>query len=118
MKWVKNIILGCIVFIIGCRKVPINPDPKQEQVVDIFSVKEINVANGQDLKFNLKAEGTYILTLFDSTSQQVIARERVVGKIGQNNINLYTKTLPVRYLYLSLEDENNALIGKTLVVIN
>lgn len=115
MKWIKIIILCCVGFIIGCRKVYIEPTP---QPVDIFSVKEVSIKNEGDINFNLKSEGVYTLTLFDSIGQNVVTRERIIGKIGNNSLKLYTKSLPVRYLYLSLEDDNSVQIGKTLLIIN
>lgn len=115
MRWIKIIILCCVSLITGCRKTYVEPEPQKND--DIFLVKEVLVSNGDLLKFNIKSSGIYTLTLFDSIGQQVLIRERIVGKIGQNAINIYTKSLSARYLYLSLEDENNALIGKTMVVI-
>jgi hypothetical protein len=111
------ILLCCVVFIISCRKVEVEPTPPPK-VEDIFSVKETSIGNGDLFKFNLKSEGVYTLTLFDSVGQQVVTRERIIGKIGENSLKLYTKSLPVKYLYLSMEDENGIEIGKTLLVIN
>ena len=117
MKWIKIIILCCVVSIIGCRKVYVEPTPPP-QPTDIFSVKEASITNEGEINFNLKSEGVFTLTLFDSVGQNVVIRERIIGKIGNNSLKLYTKSLPVRYLYLSLEDENSVQIGKTLLVIN
>ena len=94
----------------------IEPTPQKNE--DIFSVKETTISNGDQIKFDLKVDGVYTLTLFDSVGQQVVTRERIVGKLGQNTLNIYTKSLPVRYLYLSLEDVNNVQIGKTLLIVN
>jgi len=115
MRYVLTIL--CLILIWGCRKVEVEPitTPKVE---DIFSVKETSIANGDPLKFTLKSEGVYTLTLFDSIGQQVVTRERIIGKIGENSLKLYTKSLSVRYLYLSLEDVNGIQIGKTLLIIN
>ena len=117
MKWIKIIILCCVVFIIGCRKVYVEPTPPP-QPTDIFSVKEASITNEGEINFNLKSEGVFTLTLFDSVGQNVVTRERIIGKTGNNSLKLYTKSLPVRYLYLSLEDDNGIQIGKTLLVIN
>lgn len=117
MKWIKIILLCCMVSIISCRKIDITPVPPPIQA-DIFSMKEVSVADGQDIKFNLKTEGVYTLTLFDSVGQQVVTRERIIGKTGINNLKLYTKSLPIKYLYLTLADENSVEIGKTLLIIN
>ncbi len=115
MRYLLTILL--LISMWGCRKFDEFPTPPPTQT-DIFSVKESTVTNGQEIKFNLKTEGIYTLTLFDSTAQQVVTRERIIGKIGENSLKLYTKSLPVRYLYLSLEDENSIQIGKTLLIIN
>lgn len=106
-----------MVSIIACRKVYVEPTP-QPAPTDIFSVKEATISNNADILFNLKSEGIYTLTLFDSVSQNVVTRERIVGKLGNNSLKLYTNSLPARYLYLSLEDENSVQIGKTLLIIN
>lgn len=106
-----------MVFIIACRKQIIEPTPPPT-LTDIFSVKESNISDGGELKFSLKSDGVYTLTLFDSTAQQVVTRERIIGKSGVNSLKLFTKSLPTKYLYLTLEDENNLQIGKTLLIIN
>jgi hypothetical protein len=113
----KLLFILFLISIWGCRKVDIIPTPPPTQI-DIFSVKESTVSNGQEIKFNLKEEGIYTLTLFDSTTQQVVTRERINGKIGINNLKLYTKSLPIKYLYLTLKDQNSVEVGKTLLVIN
>jgi hypothetical protein len=118
MKCIKIIVLCCMVFIIGCRKTPIVTDTTSPTEKDIFSVKELNIKNEDPINFNLNSAGVYTLTLFDSVNQQVVTRERIIGKNGNNSLKLYTKSLPVRYLYLSLEDDNSVQIGKTLLIIN
>lgn len=118
MKMNKIILLCLLILFASCKKIQVNPTPESQLIKDIFTLKEITVTNGQELRFYLKNDGIYTLTLFDSVGQQVLTREKIVGKIGQNSINLYTKTLPVRYLYLSLEDQNGGLIGKTIVATN
>jgi hypothetical protein len=115
MRYLLTILF--LISIWGCRKLDVVPTPPPAPS-DIFSVKETSIGNGEQIKFNLKTEGVYTLTLFDSVGQQVVTRERIIGKIGENSLKLYTKSLPVRYLYLSLEDENSVQIGKTLLIIN
>ncbi len=115
MRYLLTILF--LISIWGCRKLDVVPTPPPAPS-DIFSVKETSIGNGEQIKFNLKTEGVYTLTLFDSVGQQVVTRERIIGKIGENSLKLYTKSLPFRYLYLSLEDENSIQIGKTLLIIN
>jgi hypothetical protein len=54
----------------------------------------------------------------DSVTNQVITRERFTGKVGENKLKIYTSSLPVKYLYLLLENESKTQIGKTTITIN
>jgi len=100
----------------GCQKMEIEPVPPQRNE-DIFSTSQASVSDDAPINFNLKTDGIYTLTLFDSASQQVVTRERIFGKIGNNTFRLYTKALPTNQAYLLLHDENNNQIGKTFIVI-
>jgi len=99
----------------GCRKVtPVVIVPVNS---DVFSVSQSSVDNGQELQFNLTKSGVYTLTLGDSTTNQVLTRERFKGQIGINKKKIYTKSLSVKYLYLLLEDENKSKVGKTTIIV-
>ena len=63
--------------------------------------------------FKLTSDSTYVLKLVDKTTNQVISKEKIVGKIGENKINIYTKSIQSKYLYLVLEDGNKKQINKT-----
>ena len=108
-------ILG-LVLLSACRKVEI-PLPIVETNTDIFSKTQTEVTDGQIITFDLKTNGVYTLTIGDSVTNQVVTRERFTGKIGENKLILYTKSLPVTYLYLLLEDGNKTQIGKTTIII-
>ena len=108
-------ILG-LVLLSACTKVEL-PTPVAPTNTDIFSVKESVVVDGQIITFDLKADGVYTLTIGDESTGQVVTRERFTGKIGENKLILYTKSLPVTYLYLLLEDGNKTQIGKTTIII-
>ena len=108
-------MIFCLLFA-ACTKFDIEPVPPK--VEDIFSVKEAQVSDGQDIKFTLQADGIYTLTLTDNTTEQVVMREKIIGKIGVNSLKMWTKSLQSKYLYLSLEDESGKQIGKTLLLIN
>jgi hypothetical protein len=101
----------------ACKKIDVQPQPQPPTVQDIFSVTESTVSNGGDIYFDLKSAGTYTLTMLDET-QNVITRERISGKVGQNKLKIYTSSLPVKYLYLVLEDQSRTQIGKTAIKIN
>ena len=108
-------ILG-LVLLSACTKVEL-PTPVAPTNTDIFSVKESAVVDGQIITFTLKADGIYTLTIGDEVTKQVVTRERFTGKIGENKLTLYTKSLPTSYLYLLLEDGNKTQVGKTTIII-
>jgi hypothetical protein len=112
----KKIIFILLVSLVACRKVEVRPEPKP--TVDIFSVTQSTVSNGADIVINLKSAGRYTLTMGDSVTSQVITRERFTGKVGENKLKIYTSSLPVKYLYLLLEDGSKTQIGKTTIIIN
>ena len=101
----------------SCRKVEVRPEAKPI-TADIFSVSQSTVSNGTDIYVTLKTSGIYTLTMGDSITSQVITRERFTGKVGENKLKIYTSSLPVKYLYLLLEDESKTQIGKTTITIN
>ena len=100
----------------SCRKIEV-PAPVVVNK-DIFSVSQSTVSNGAEIMFNLKLAGIYTLTMGDSVTNQIITRERFIGKVGENKLKIYTSSLPVKYLYLLLEDESKSQIGKTTITIN
>jgi hypothetical protein len=105
-----------LLLISACRKVEILPIPEPVNT-NIFGVKETAVVDGQEIKFTLKTDGVHTLTIGNDATGQVITRERFIGKIGENKLTLYTKSLPVTYLYLLLEDGNKTQVGKTTIII-
>jgi hypothetical protein len=116
MKWTKIIISCCIVFIIACRKVEVRPEPKPI-TTNVFNNAKNTIENGQEIQFDLTKNGVYTLTMGDSTTNQVLTRERFNGQIGINKKKIYTKSLSVKYLYLLLEDENKNKVGKTIIIV-
>jgi hypothetical protein len=113
----KKLLFILFVSLVACRKVEIRPEPKPI-TADIFSVTQSTVSNGADIVVNLKTAGIYTLTIGDNVTNQVITRERFTGKVGENKLKIYTSSLPVKYLYLLLEDESKLQIGKTTIIIN
>jgi hypothetical protein len=112
----KRIILISLILLVGCTKVDL-PAPLPPANVNIFDVKESAVTDGQEIKFTLKDTGVYTLTIGNESTGQVVTRERFTGKIGENKLTLYTKSLPTSYLYLLLEDGNKSQVGKTIIII-
>ena len=118
MKWIKYILLCCVVFTNSCKKIePILPTVSSNNK-EFFSVPENTVKNGDIMNFSLTTVGTYTLTMVDTVLNQVVSRERFTGKIGINNLTIYTNSLPTKYLSIVLKDGNNNQIGKTNIIIN
>jgi len=109
-------LLVILLLLTSCKKV-VAPLPIAT-TKDIFSVPQSTVSNGDEIIFNLKSSGVYTLTMGDSIANQVLTRERFNGKIGENKLKIYTSSLPVKYLYLVLEDASKTQIGKTTIKIN
>jgi hypothetical protein len=112
----KKILLLSLILFWGCNKVDIpTPNPPVEK---IFEVGESKVTNGQSIYFDLPSAGTYLLTLIDVSSNQVISREKFIGQNGENVKKIYTNSLPKGYLYLVLEDVGRNQLKKTKIIIN
>lgn len=112
----KKILLIGMILLWGCSK-PELPMPEVVAKDDIFSVSESSVTNGQSIHFDIPVAGVYTLTLTDKTSGQVVSREKFTGQYGENVKKIYTKSIPGKYLYLSLEDINKKEINKTTIII-
>jgi hypothetical protein len=113
----KKIVCLITLFLWGCSK-PELPLPEVLSIDDIFSVSESMVTNGQSIHFDLPSEGTYVLTLIDKESEQVISRERFIGKSGENVKKVFTNSLQSKYLYLTLSDSQNKEINRTTLKLN
>jgi hypothetical protein len=109
-------ILFILLLLVSCKKIEVQPTPLQ--VTDIFSVAESTVTNSSDISFKLDKAGVYIIKLIDKNTEQVVTKERINGKVGTNTIKIYTRALPVKYLYLVLSDENNVQLNKTTIITN
>ncbi len=87
------------------------------QTIDIFKVEQSTLENKSEITFNVEKEGVYILTMIDKNTNQVLSREKIKCIIGNNKIKIYTKTIPSRYLYLTLDDTFKNQLGKTIITI-
>ncbi len=113
----KKIIFILLLSLVACRKTQVIPIPEPVNK-EFFKYSENNVKDGDIINFNLTVEGVYSLTMEDTIQNQVISRERFIGKVGLNSLKIYTKTLPTKYLSVILKDQNNNQIGKTRIIIN
>lgn len=110
MKKIAFILL----LLISCKKVEIQPTPNK----DIFANTQITLSGDSDLPFKLDSSGIYIFKLSDKNTGQVLTKERITGKAGENTIKIYVRSLNSKYLYLTLSNENNTLLKETTIIIN
>lgn len=94
----------------------IDTGPKP-MVVDIFNTAQTDVSDRDDINFKLETAGTYKLVLQDKNTNQILSRDKFVGKVGMNTIKIYTKSLQTPYLYVLLEDGFGNIIKKTSITI-
>jgi len=112
----KKILFILVLTLVGCRKVaPVVITPVV--TTNVFNNAKNTIDNGQEIQFDLTKTGVYTLTIGDSTTNQVLTRERFNGQIGINKKKIYTKGLQSKYLYLLLEDVTKTKIGKTTIII-
>ncbi len=114
----KKILLIFVILLWGCTKMEIEPTPQPKPLVDIFSTKETKISDGQEVMFKSDLATTYTIKLIDVSSNQVISKEKITCKIGENNLKIYTKSIQIKYLYLVLEDDNKKEINKTTLILN
>lgn len=112
----KKLLLILLLALGSCKKIDIQPTPLQ--VTDIFSKTESIITKDSDISFNLNKSGIYVFKLIDKNTDQVIAKEKINGKVGMNTIKLYVRTIPIKYLYMVLDDEGGNQINKTTIIIN
>ena len=113
----RIIILCCILFMISCRKTVAEPT-LTNKTIDVFSVTNNAVSNGQTIQFTLETSGKYILKLYDTTTNQTVSKEKFLGVSGNNIKKIYTSTYPEKVLYLYLTDSLGNQIKKTKITIN
>lgn len=118
IKWCKILMVFSFVLMMSCRKEEILPVEPIKPKVDIFTLEQSKVTDGEEIMFNLPLDGVYTVKLIDKTTNQVLSKERFAGKKGTNNLKIYTKSLPVQYLYLTVEDMDKNQIGKTTITTN
>jgi len=110
MKKIAFILL----LLISCKKVEIQPTSNK----DIFANTQTTLSGDSDLSFKLDSAGIYIFKLSDKNTGQVLTKERITGKAGENTIKIYVRSLNSKYLYLTLSNENNTLLKETTIIIN
>ena len=103
-------------FLIGCRKVGTTYMPTATS--DIFSVTTNAISNEQTINFNLQSAGKYTLVLFDTTTNEVVSKEKFNGVVGNDVKKIYTTTFNQKILYLYLIDSVGTQINKTKLLIN
>ena len=113
----KKGLIVSFIFLLGCTEPEIT-FPEVMAKDDIFSVKESVVTNAQSIHFNLPSSGTYILTLINDETSQVVSREKFNGQSGENIKKIYTNSLPKGRLTLILSDDKMIELNKSKIIIN
>ena len=113
----KKLLFISFIYLVGCTKPDIvTPNPIVND--NIFGVSQSSVTNGQQIHIKLPSAGSYTLSLIDSTSSQVVSREKFNGQNGENIKKIYTNSLPKGYLILVLMDANKNQLGRTIIINN
>jgi hypothetical protein len=110
----KRLTLLFLILLSSCVQEVVEPILTKPS--NIFSQKETVVLNGEEITFELEVGGIYFITLVDIETSQVLTKEKIVGIKGINNLNIYTKSIESRYLYLVLSDNNRKEIIRTTVI--
>ena len=113
MKKILTLLCILSISLTGCSKDDLFEEPIVEVKGDIFDGAEYSVYNGQLIRFNLNTDGVYMLII--KTENGVLSRERFVGKIGKNELNIYTNVLNISRFNLILTDENGNVVDEVLV---
>lgn len=111
---IRIIIFLFLILTTSCMQEVIEPIPTNTS--NIFSQKENIILDGDEIIFELEVEGPYCLTLVDVETSQVITREKIVGIKGINKLNIYTKSIESRYLYLVLSSNCRKELHRTKVI--
>lgn len=111
----KKLIIILTFFMCSCYQETIEPLP--DITTDIFSQKENIINDGIELNINLPADGVYFVSMVDLETNQLVSKEKLNGIKGLNKLNIYTKSISSRYLYLVLQDENKNELNKTKLVL-
>lgn len=104
-------------FLISCSKEDFEPIPTPKTDIDVFTLSEATISDGDEIKFALPSDSTYILRLVDKNTGQTVSKQRFQGKFGINKMKFYTKTLQSKYLFLVLENNNKNQINKTTITV-
>ena len=112
----KNLlVISLFLFLVSCIDEVVEPMPELNE--NVFSHQESSVTNGLEIQFELPKNGVYFLSMIDTETNQLVTKEKFVGIIGLNKLNIYTKSVQSRYLYLVLHDENKIELSKTKLVL-
>ena len=92
----------------------VEPLPQYEM---IFEETESSVTDGQEISFEILAEGNHWLVISDEEIKSVVAKESFLPLSGINTRKIYTNSLPKKKLKLTLENEVD-ILKSTFVIVN
>lgn len=113
----KLLIPFLFVFLVSCVKDDFEPEPIKKLDVDVFTLTDVKISDGDEVMFFLPSDSVYVLRLIDKETNQTISKEKIQGKLGQNKVKIYTKSVQSKYLFLVLEGTNKNQINKTTIIV-
>lgn len=104
-----------LILLFGCTSDLLEIEPYSYQPTDIFEVQNLVVNDGDSFNINLDLEGQYKLSLIDEFTNITHTNEIFDGKIGSNQLNIYTKALPKGSYKLIIKDGDDKTIKQTTI---
>lgn len=111
---IRRVIFLFIILSTSCVQEIVEPIPTDTS--NIFSQKETIVLDSEEISFELDKDGSYFISLIDVETNLLLTKEKIIGIKGINKLNIYTKSIESRYLYLVLTDINKVEINRTKVI--
>lgn len=122
----KGLIILLVIVLSGCTRDVF--EPHTNNIVNVPSPLEISESVGiklestivsDEVKMNVKLpnSGTYRVKIRD-IEQKLISQEKIIGNEGDNILKVYVSSLSNDGYTLELTDDNHAILGRTMIVVN
>jgi len=111
----KKLIYILPLLLWSCTPDLLEVEPYSNEPIDIFEVQSSVVNDGDKFNINLDSEGQYKLSLVDEFTNITHTNEVFDGKVGSNQLSIYTRALPKGSYKLFIKDENERIIKQTTI---
>jgi hypothetical protein len=115
----KIFILFVIIFLTGCRKDDILPEPavipsSNLKIVNSVGIKLESAFVTNEVAMNVKTDYTGNVTIkIFNIANKVVSKEVIAVKSGDNILKVYTAALPSSAYRIGLFDANDNMLGIT-----